>query len=96
MKKEKAVLNNWGRYPKNWPPHPYEEFEGSGLWRAVKKALSDLEKNQDLVLAERHEYVVGYICKQVVKTEHMKNRTAKSRPTKRLSGSRVKRAPAQR
>jgi hypothetical protein len=41
------------------------EFEGTPLWRGVKKALSDLEQNQDIALHEWHQYVVGYICKQL-------------------------------
>ncbi len=56
----------WQR-PKDAPAHPYVEFEGTPLWRTVKKALSDLEKNQDVELKEWHQYVVGYICKQLSK-----------------------------
>jgi len=56
----------WQR-PKDAPTHPYVEFEGTELWRIVKKALSDLERNQDIELKEWHQYVVGYICKQVSK-----------------------------
>jgi hypothetical protein len=93
MKNRKGRSSNWGRYPKDWPPHPYEQFEGSDLWRAVKKALSELEENQDLVLAERHEYVVGHICKKVAKIKPMKRAATKSRPTSRSTRSRVKRAP---
>ena len=51
----------WGR-PKSGLVHPYAAFEGTPLWRAVKKALSDLEKNQDIELKEWHQYVVGYVC----------------------------------
>ena len=53
------------QYPKNAPPHPYMEFEKTPLWRTVKKAIADLEENQDIKLTEFHEYVVGYICKQL-------------------------------
>ena len=49
----------------NRPEHPYVEFEHTPLWRAVDRAVSDLEENQDLKLTELREYVVGYICKQL-------------------------------
>jgi hypothetical protein len=45
--------------------HPYEEFEDTDLWNIVKKAVADLQQNQDIVLTTRLEYVVGYICKQL-------------------------------
>jgi hypothetical protein len=46
------------------PEHPYIAFEDTPLWRAVDRAISDLEKNQDLKLTALREYV-GYICKQL-------------------------------
>jgi hypothetical protein len=54
----------WGK-PAQPLRHPYVEFEGTPLWRATKKALSDLEANQDLALIEWHQYVVGYVCKKL-------------------------------
>lgn len=45
--------------------HLYTAFEGTPLWRAVDRAISDLEENQDLKLTALREYVVGYICKQL-------------------------------
>jgi hypothetical protein len=60
----KKKTDYW-KYPKNAPAHPYVEFEKTPLWRTVKKAIADLEKNQDIRLEEFHEYVVGYICKQL-------------------------------
>ena len=47
------------------PEHPYIAFEGTPLWRAVDRAISDLEGNQDLKLTALREDVVGYICKQL-------------------------------
>ena len=43
--------------------HTYEVFENTQLWGTVETALEDLEKNCDLTLATRDEYVIGYICK---------------------------------
>ena len=54
----------WNR-PKDAPPHPYREFEGTPLWNALKKAIIDLDENQDLELTEWHQYIIGYICKKL-------------------------------
>ena len=54
----------WGK-PINAPRHPYVEFEGTPVWKAVKKAVLDLDENQDLDLTEWHQYIVGYICKKL-------------------------------
>jgi hypothetical protein len=62
--KKKSIC--WGSVPKE-TTHPYVEFEGTPLWSAVKKAVKDLEDNQDLTLTEWHQYIVGYICKQLAK-----------------------------
>ena len=62
----------------NRPEHPYVEFERTPLWRAIDRAVSDLEENQDLNLTELREYVVGYICKQL-KRRKLVNETALSK-----------------
>ena len=47
------------------PNHPYIEFENTPAWATLERAIVELEENQDLKLTELHEYVVGYICKQL-------------------------------
>lgn len=47
------------------PKHPYTEYENTPLWRAIEKAIRDLEENQDFQLTTPLHYVVGYLCKQV-------------------------------
>ena len=47
------------------PRHPYTAYEGTRLWRATRKALADLEDNRDLTVRTGHEYVVGYVCRQL-------------------------------
>jgi hypothetical protein len=74
--------SRYWRRPKNAPTHPYVKFEGTQLWRTVKKALSDLEKNQDLELKEWHQYVVGYICKQLSRNKLVTRSAKKGRPNK--------------
>jgi hypothetical protein len=51
------------RRRKSDPPHPYKEFEKTGLWKALNKGIQDLVGNQDLKEIERREYIVGYLCK---------------------------------
>ena len=51
------------RRRKSDPPHPYKEFEKTGLCKALNKGIHDLVGNQDLKEIERREYIVGYLCK---------------------------------
>ena len=66
MANSKPKSKYWGR-PTNAPIHPYVEFEGTPLWRTVKKAIADLDKNHDVELTEWYQYVVGYVCRQLVR-----------------------------
>jgi hypothetical protein len=45
--------------------HPYEEFEGTALWKAIDAELGDLVANGDLTLTTAREYVVGALCKRL-------------------------------
>jgi hypothetical protein len=45
--------------------HPYIRWEGTPLWRAIEKGITDLVGNQDLIEQAPREYIVGYICKIV-------------------------------
>ena len=51
------------RVRKGLPSHPYCEYEGTPLWRALDKGIADLVENQDLEERTRREYFVGYLCK---------------------------------
>jgi hypothetical protein len=51
------------RHCKSNSPHPYKEFEKTGLWKALEKGIRDLVENQDLKEIARREYIVGYLCK---------------------------------
>ncbi len=44
---------------------PYSQFAKTKLWKAIDKAIADLEKNQDLELTTNRKYVVGYLCKSI-------------------------------
>jgi hypothetical protein len=45
--------------------HPYEQFEKTPLWRAINKAVADLERNQDVELRTAREHFIGYLCQQL-------------------------------
>jgi hypothetical protein len=47
--------------------HPYIEYESHPLWKIVENAIEDLVKNDDLVEKTGREYIVGYICEQILK-----------------------------
>jgi hypothetical protein len=64
---------------KNRPTHPYIDFERTPLWRAIDRAVSDLEGNQDLKLTELREYIVGYICKQLKRRKLVTERALSKR-----------------
>jgi hypothetical protein len=54
----------WGE-PENAPIHPYKIYEGTPAWESLKKALMDLDQNQDIDLTEWYQYIIGYLCKQL-------------------------------
>jgi hypothetical protein len=45
--------------------HPYTQFDGSVLWRAVEKQVAALVKNGDLKEMTSRKYIVGSICKAI-------------------------------
>ena len=78
MREKKQVLGQ----PFEALRHPYVEYENTRLWRATKKALTDLEENHDLTISELHQYVVGYVCKQLA-TKGLVTREAVRKPARR-------------
>jgi len=47
------------------PRHPYVQFEGTSLWKAIDRAVAGLERNNDLTLTTARQYAIGYLCLQV-------------------------------
>ncbi len=43
--------------------HPYERYVDTEAWKILKLAFDNLEKNKDIELHTREEYVIGYILK---------------------------------
>ena len=47
--------------------HPNTEFEGTPLWKTIEKEIKSLVENQDLQLTTAPEFVIGSLCKCLVK-----------------------------
>lgn len=64
--------------------HPYENFEDTPFWNVISKAISELVGNTDIEEKTRHEYIVGYIVKELSENieglpNNLFQRTAKNR-----------------
>ena len=57
--------------------HAYVEFENTAVWTVVKKAINELERNKDLKLTTPDEYIIGYICKQLVNNNILESSATK-------------------
>ena len=55
--------------------HPYQRFEGSDLWRLLDHEIGELEGNGDLELTTARQYVIGYLCQQLVAARLASTRT---------------------
>jgi hypothetical protein len=62
-------MSSMRRKHKSDSPHPYIEFEKTGLWRALNKGIGDLVKNHDLKEATPRDYIVGCLCKVLTKSK---------------------------
>ena len=48
------------------PARPLAEYRHTPLWRALRKALADLEANHEIVVETAPEYVIGYLCQELI------------------------------
>ena len=46
-------------------PHPYEAHVGLPIWEAIDTAVRELERNDDLEIRTRREYVIGSLCERL-------------------------------
>lgn len=46
--------------------HPYAEYQDTPLWRTIAAALTELEANGEVTVATAPDYVIGYLCQQIV------------------------------
>jgi hypothetical protein len=59
---------------RNAPEHPYKKYESHPYWKRIDKGVSDLVESKDLVERTAREYIVGYLCKIVLKEKKSKGR----------------------
>lgn len=69
--------------------HPYAALAGSAEWAVLDRAVLELAENRDLVETTAHEYIVGYLCKALVKVPET---SATASEYRRLALSRVREA----
>jgi hypothetical protein len=50
--------------------HPYVDYESHPLWVVIEQAIDQLVENNDLTEQTPREYIVGYICKQILGDQH--------------------------
>ena len=62
---------------KKAPEHPYKEYESHPYWKRINKGISDLVLNQDLLERAARPYIVGYLCKILLKPNKKVARTNK-------------------
>ncbi|MGE6369886.1 hypothetical protein ACQKDB_12230 [Planococcus kocurii] len=53
--------------------HPYIKFEHTELWGKVNQIIDDLIENQDIEVTTKKEYVVGYICENLIDMPEQNN-----------------------
>ena len=46
--------------------HVYDEYKDTPLWHALAAAVAELESTREISVATAPDYVVGYICQQLV------------------------------
>ncbi|MGZ8376301.1 MAG: hypothetical protein ACXWZS_01345 [Gemmatirosa sp.] len=46
--------------------HSFEDYKDTPLWRVVAAAVAELEATREIAVATAPDYVVGYICQQLV------------------------------
>jgi hypothetical protein len=52
--------------------HPYGEYEGTVLWRALSEALDALEANQDVRVTTARPYIVGTLARALTEKDLVK------------------------
>ena len=44
---------------------PFAQYQHTMLWRALERALADLQRSHELTLETAPEYVIGYLCQEL-------------------------------
>jgi hypothetical protein len=48
------------------PSKPFAQYADTPLWRAVAAAVAELQATREISIATAPDYVVGYLCQQLV------------------------------
>jgi hypothetical protein len=54
--------------------HPYTDYEADPLWPLIEKGIRDLVENRDIVEKEDRSYIVGYLCKVILRGQKVDSR----------------------
>ena len=46
--------------------HQFTDYQDTPLWRVVAAAVAELEATRELTVATAPDYVIGYLCQQLV------------------------------
>jgi hypothetical protein len=46
--------------------HTFDEYKDTPLWRVVAAAVAELEATREITVATGPDYVIGYLCQQLV------------------------------
>lgn len=46
--------------------HVFDEYRDTPIWRALAAAMSELEATHEIALATAPDYVIGYVCQELV------------------------------
>ena len=47
-------------------PRPFAEFRDTPLWHLLADAVAELEATREIAVSTAPEYVIGYLCQQLV------------------------------
>ena len=47
-------------------PQPFAEYRDTPLWRTIAAAVAELEATREITLATAPDYVIGFLCQQLV------------------------------
>ena len=55
--------------------HPYTKYENTEMWKRIEQLITELVDNHDIEEKTKREYIVGYICKDLLEAEKVKRIT---------------------
>ena len=47
---------------------PYENLRHTGIWQVVDNAIENLVTNEDIEEKTHRDYIVGYLCEQIMES----------------------------